>query len=357
MLTYSVLLFLSPVLKLLKKCTFALTLLFIALSAILIMRAHTVGTDTYTMLNIYMSTLSHNETMRSMAAIAPVYHIYSYFLYNIFPFPQAILICNGLLTMLCFFYFIRKFSDDKYLSIYLFVALGFYFQCFNAMRQMLALAVFLVSLSLIGSKRCKSGVIAAASAVGIHITVMIMLPLLIVFYRKKVNSALLLSGICLLVLSILLRDRILGYIASIVGQILPSYSMYINGSSIGFGNEGQGRIIWLYIFYAIIALGTYCITTISENHVYNRKTRLFMLPVLIGVSVGCLGVTNPLLARLSNYYLVFIIILIPLSLQYFKPVSRCLLYFCVMLVTMLPFYITLASNHGDVLPYKLFFLL
>lgn len=337
----SILLFLSPICGVISKlhaCRYisrwtCFYFLFMLLSGVLIMRTPSVGSDSYIMVNIYMTESS------PFMLTAPVYHVYSCFLYSILPFPQAILICNGLITMLCFFYFIRKFSDDVYLSIYLFVSLGFYSQCFNIMRQMLALAIFLVALSLIYSKRYKLGAILAVLSLGIHITVIIMFPLLLVFYKKRINSGLLLSSICLLILSILLRDTLLDCIAWFVVRFFPPYIMYINGGSVGFGYEGQGRIIWLYIFYAVLILGLYYITTLSRYYTYNAKARLFMLPVSICVAIGCLGVNNPLLSRLSIYYQVFIIILIPITLQYFKIVSRRLLYVCVILVTTLPFYI------------------
>ena len=330
-------------------------LLFAILSAVLIMRSSSVGTDTVAMIDIYMSTLSQNINERSMMIIAPVYYIYSYILYNIFSFPQAILIFNGLLTMLCFFYFIYKFSDDIYISIYLLISLGFYFQCFNAMRQMLALSLSLVAFCFVYSQRLKIGIIMHILSCGIHITAITMLPLLFVFYYKKVNSTLLLLSICLMVFFVLLRDVILHCIATIIGYILPSYSMYIVGNTIGLGNEAQGRIIWLYIFYAIVVFCVYCVTTISKNHMRNAKARLLMLSVSLGITIGCLGVTNPLFARLSSYYLIFVVILIPVALHYFKPISKSMLYISVIFVTLLPFYISIASNHGDVIPYKLFF--
>ena len=116
MLMYSILLFTSPFFLLIKNCcgckyrnNHGIYLLFILLSIILIMRADNVGTDTSAMMQIYMTTLSQNMSERTMAIIAPVYYIYSYVLYSIFPFPQSILIFNGLLTLLCIFYFIRRF--------------------------------------------------------------------------------------------------------------------------------------------------------------------------------------------------------------------------------------------------------
>ena len=330
-------------------------LLFVILSAVLVMRGSTVGTDTSTMIDIYMSPLSQNMNERSMIVIAPVYYIYSYILYQIFPFPQAILIFNGLLTMLCFFYFIHKFSDDIYISIYLLISLGFYFQYFNTMRQMLALSLSLVALYFVYSNKHRTGIIMYVLSFGIHITAITMLPLLFVFYRKRVNDSLLLLSIFLMVFSVLCCDTLLKCIATVIGYILPSYSMYVVGNIIGFGDEAQGRIIWLYIFYAIVVWGVYFVTTISKNHIRNEKARLFILSVSLGITVGCLGITNPLLARLSNYYLIFVVILIPVALHYFKPISKSMLYISVILVTLLPFYISIASNHGDVIPYKLFF--
>lgn len=332
-----------------------LLLLLAALAAIVALRAETVGTDALTTIKNYMATNSMRETGRSLRVIAPVYYSLSYCLFSLFPFPQAILVFCAVVTMACFFYFMRKFSDDVYLSIFLFITLGFYTISFNAIRQMLALSIMLVSASFIYSRRNIPGIILAALSCGIHITALIFLPMLFLFYWKKINNIFILACISCSVVCVAFRDAILSAISLIVSAILPSYNIYVYGSTIAFGNPSEGRIIWLYIFYLLILLGVYYLSNVGKNKILNAKARLLIVPVSIGVAIGCIGIHNPLFARLCLYYSVFIIILLPLSLQYFDSKSKLLLKIIVMATALVPFYVTLAANHADIIPYKVFF--
>ena len=329
-------------------------LIVIVLTIILVLRAESVGTDTMSTIYLYMSALSQEIENNTLSFKAPIYYLYSYILYNIFPYRHAIVFSNGIFTMLCFTYFIYKCSDDIYLSFYLFITLGFYFQCFNGMRQMLALSIFVVAFSQIYMRRIKRGVLLASIACGIHVTVIIALPLLAIFRLKRISNMFICMCIYILSLSVLFHNTIIAWVAYIINDFLPSYSGYVVGQSLTFGYTGQGRIVWLYLFYMLFILFTCYLNGKSKNHILEEKTKLFIIPILVGVSIGCWGITNPLFSRLSVYYLIFIIILIPAVLRYFNPVSRCILSTCIFILMLLPYFISLVSNHSHVVPYRLF---
>ena len=322
--------------------------LMLLLTAVLALRGR-VGTDTTTMVTIYMNVQNTHGSAK-----AGIYYIYSYCLYFFFPFPQAILISNAIITMTCLLHFIRVFSDDKFLSLYLYITLSYYTYSFNIMRQMLAAAIMLSAIACIYLGKNKRGIVYAIIACGMHITAAALFPMLLVFHWKKVNTVLLAACVCVSLFVLAFKDAFIALLVQILRRVLPAYGQYFADGTLSFdGYVSQGRIVWLYVFFVAVILALCFLATISKNNSLNEMARLFIVPSSIGTAIGFMGVTNPLFSRLALYYTVFMTILLPQALQYFKASSRIVAKVAIIIITFAPYYVTLASNHSHVIPYRL----
>lgn len=329
--------------------------MFTQMVALLALRYKNVGTDTVNTVDIFMSILS-NSGMERTFLIAPIYYIYSYLLYSIFPFEQTIIIFNACITLVCIFYFINIFSDDIFMSLYSFIALGFFFQCFNISRQYLALSIILLSFSLVYSGKIKLGIIFAFIACGMHITAIVALPLLPLFHYKKISHRKLFILLTTMFILSICSRFLINYLLSVLLLFYPSYKMYIfDTNTISFGSEGQGRFIWLLLFYFLVLILSIVLSLTIKNKKLVDKIKLFSIPVAASIFVGLMGIKNPLFARISVYFSVFLICLIPACIKAFVTKSRIIFYEVFLVVLVVPFYLTILFNHGDVLPYRFFF--
>lgn len=106
-------------------------------------------------------------------------------------------LCYSLLTVLLVCCFIEKYSPYVYLSLFIYYALGnYFFSSFNAMRQALAVAIFINSLSLVSEKKLwKYSFNVIVSACCVHFSSLILLPLYFLL-RKRYATIVKIIVIC-----------------------------------------------------------------------------------------------------------------------------------------------------------------
>ncbi|MBQ7453030.1 MAG: EpsG family protein, partial [Clostridia bacterium] len=196
----------------------AMTIIFIFISSF---RNFNVGYDTVNYLDYYV--------FKQKALNANVYEFLFEAIYTIcaflkLPFTIVSMIC-AIVSLSAFCYFIYKYSPDPIVSLFLFVALGFFGNTLNAVRQYLALAVFLWGVKYVIHGDFAKYLLCCLVAIMFHSSAFFLLPLYFLRYVKPNWKSLL--AICVIVALCIFGIKPLTYVISLFTKI-NYYDRYFN---------------------------------------------------------------------------------------------------------------------------------
>ncbi|MGL4865376.1 MAG: EpsG family protein [Cetobacterium sp.] len=243
------------------------------------------------------------------------------------------------IASLSFIYlFIKRNSNDKIFSLFLFYTFNFGFiSSLSTIRSFLAISILCFGTEYIYKKELKKYFFLVLIASLIHTSALIG----IVFYylyevRLKWYHYILIFGISLKMQELILMT-----------PIFSKYYIYFNLS------ESSKYMKYIMILYSILT-----ITLVS--YLKNKKLNFLNTMIFIGGIIGYNFNKNPGLNRISNYFLIYLIIYIPILIGRIKqPRIKLKLKILVMLITSLMFFYMLEVNYrstqrGRIIPYKIF---
>jgi hypothetical protein len=216
---------------------------------------------------------------------------------------SLIFLCYAAITLGGVFYYIFHFSPSWTISIYLFLFVPiFYLATFNAVRQWAAIAMILVSLVFLEQRKFFKMTLAAIIGSMLHISALIMclLPLFQFRYSKKVLVAVFFS-------IILLSKAIIEII------LLTPYALYLG--ELFTGGWSFLTIIYFGMLIYFVNYFDYFNKSVqmSRSQIIACNMNLASVLVLLGGYVLELDFLT--IMRLNNYFIIQLIILIPMWLK------------------------------------------
>lgn len=285
-----------------------------------------VGTDTRYYALAYQYLAEKGYIYRHAMSNSPIYIYYLKLFSHIIASSNGYMIATSVPTMACVFYFIKRYSKNYYISVYLFLTSYFYFFSLNTGRQFLAIALTLIVFDLVMRKKYLMSVFVYLIAIGVH-------------------SAALVLGVIYIVHMIHWNlQKILLVLATGVGG-----SGFIFAISEFFAETFNYQ--WMISFNAIQTIksrgGTstvyafYCLLTICLMVYWNLRSQNKLF-----VSVGgrdVLGIPQMDVAEVQFNYEVIVLLMIGMVIEFFFPTyilfSRVaymvILYFIVLLANAL----------------------
>lgn len=127
-----------------------------------------VGSDTRYYARAYIYLAEHGYVYQHAMSNSPVYIYYLKLFSRIISSPNGYMIATSVPTMICVFYFIKRYSKNYYISVYLFLSSYFYFFSLNAGRQFFAVALTLIVFDFVMRKKYLLSVIVYLIAIGVH---------------------------------------------------------------------------------------------------------------------------------------------------------------------------------------------
>lgn len=194
-----------------------LTMKIICFQMILIagFRSVTVGTDTITYQNIFEATKNMNLIRLFTYYIEPGYMIINKLIYLICTNYHFFLIFSGIIIYYGIYQLINNTSNNKIMSIFLFISIGYFSSSMNIMRQYYALTIIIVAIIkyLRNEKLSKVFILIAISST-IHYSAILMIPVIFLHYimfRSKFKEFTVFKYFCFLggLLSLLFLNSIL----------------------------------------------------------------------------------------------------------------------------------------------------
>lgn len=248
-------------------------------------------------------------------------------------------------TSFIFLYFIYKGiyenSDNIFISCLLIFLNQSYFYSMNMVRQAIAIAIIFYAYKYIKRKQRIKYVLFCLLASTIHISALLMVPLVLLTDIKLSNKKRVILIIFLMVLEPLIGE----IIENIVMH--TQYAWYYTSRF----NTGASPIILIVLNILIFVLNI--IYTNKEDDDYKILTNINF----IGICIMIFSSSIPVVSRLVRYFTIFQILLLPKIFKQEKnPISRLLLEFIVLGILFLVMYYQIIILKGEqVFPYRSIF--
>lgn len=232
-------------------------------------------------------------------------------------------------------------EDLMGISFFLYLCI-FYPASLNTMRQSLAVAIVFFSYKFILSKSFFQFFLWVVIAMQFHISSIVVLPVYwLINKEKKVNWSVFLSAFVIIIAAILNFQQIFYWISLIFNN--ERYIYYAD-----YTESMNSRLFFLNLVIFIFLIVVYRITESKDNN-----TNYYFILLLIGLTIGITGFISPYIKRISIFFDIVQILLIPkIALLASSKNNKYLMLFFVYLFGVtyfIVFYVWLGFS--DIVPY------
>ena len=293
-----------------------------------------VGTDfsnyQYMFMNIYKEELITQEAG---------YILLNKIAYKINPNPQTIFIVTSLIILLLVFVTIGKYCSRYELGLYLFITLFHYYASFNVIRQYIAIAITFYSVRYIFEKKFYKYLLSVIIASTFHLTAIIMIPFYFIAKIPMGNREYIYGSI-IGIMGLSLFEKI--YTSAI--DLFPKYEGYRESVLFSYGST-TGVVVYGIIFIVVYIFRKKLIQLDNRNMIYIKF-------IFVSFLVSILAIKGVLFARITGFFNIYAVILIPNLIDLFNKKEKKIVYYSILCIGYVYCYLTLKSGQADVLPYR-----
>ncbi len=257
---------------------------------------------------------------------------------------QVVFVIFAILTVIFAFLGIlnkkEKISISLGMLVYLFM---FFTSSFNGMRQCLAVVIMFFALKYIINKRFVKFLLFTLFAMCFHKTAIVLLPFYFILNIKNDNSLIKLVSLVAVTVLALNIDAFLNIMSNI--ELFEKYTVYTTGSIGGIGHIVLNILI-------LFVLSIYIKRLIH----YDKDNEKFFFLYLIGVILSMLSLKVVALARISSYFTIVLIYLLPAIPKVIKEKKEkeCITILMFMFIILLFILEVYVFGMSDVIPYQTF---
>ena len=328
-------------------------LVFIILIFIMGLRDISVGTDNKVYKIIYENIIYGKTSFRE-SSVEIGFTIFCFILgklgvgYYGFQFIVAVIV------NLSFGLFIHRFSKNKFLSLFLYVVTGIYFSAFNIVRQQLALCICLFAIYLVwtNKKMWWAYLLLVLLASTFHLSTLIFLPLIIVFY-KKFNNVHIIALFAIATIFMAYCEPICTWLSKTF--YIKYLEKYINTKY--FKSGFNTRSFLLTMGYVIALVGICIYEKLCKIKIDNAWSKYIYVMFVLIKYCSLFGCFSLLFSRVSSLFSFGIIILIPeLIHKTNNKILRIILTVASMVIfTVIIILQLIVFKQMDIFPYKFIF--
>ena len=324
--------------------TLLYNILFLFIIIVMVFRSSKVGTDLPVYLNRFESIgrtdFANIFSLSSKYSFEYGFTILNKILFIICPHKMAFMFATSLISLFGFYYAIKKYSNLKFLSVFLFITFCIMTNSMNTIRQYMAISILLYSLKyIIEKKSLLHFLILVLIATSIHSTsliFMIVYPLSLIITINKYYLFVLIST--LLIAALFGK----GIISLIIEN--TSFAWYLNRT----GGSGEEMLLILSIIYAFCYI-------LNSKYCKINMVLIWMHMLAMMLIFNVLSINFYIMERMMRYFSPCILILIPNSLSILPDRrKRTFLIIIVMLCFFLYFIYIMSSpeSSGNTNEYK-----
>lgn len=199
--------------------------------------------------------------------------------------------------------FINRYSLEKWLSVMLFVAFGFYFASFHILRQTIAMGIILFAYDYIVKRNLKMFLLYVGMAVMFHYTAILFIVTYFLWSERDKRISMI-RFITFLSICFIFNTWVIDFMMNTAYGYVTRYFAYQSSAVQG---EGYGMLILL------IAM-TFSGMIMSPNYLGKRGKLLFLL-VVIATCAQILATSFSVFARVVWYWSIAVIAYVPLIIN------------------------------------------
>lgn len=316
-----------------------MSILFIQLFLILAVRDYSVGSDTtayislFERINIY-PFLNFNISRHEFGYIL-LNKIIGLFTQN----KQLFISIIAFLPLVLIFRFIKRESKIKWLTVVLFITLGFYTNSFNWFRQIIAMALIVNSIEYVKTNQLKKFIGITILASLFHITALVFIP---IYFIKNIKISI--KSITIYVFMGVFIFFFSRPIINIVVSLLATYEYTVDS-----GGGTTFLLILIMILFFSLFFKKNILSASPEQQVYYHILFFAILFQLFALEFG-------LMTRVVRYFSIFLIVFIPNIIYYLRDKYITILGLSMVCVlTLLIYYYSLLNDISSITPYRFFF--
>lgn len=315
------------------------------------LRASSIGNDTANYLRIYTIIQKGNFIEGWEERFEPGYLILNRLLASFFQEQQIILLVTSIIIYGGFLYFIVKFSSNVWLSVFLFITLGYFGQSLNTIRLCIAYSILLFSYSFLRKKQFITFVIIVLLATMFHRTAIIFL---LAYFVQNIKLNKWIFGIWVIFTATV--TIYMQVFLDILFKIYPTFQYYIGTNYVSSGKLAS--ILYLLIWLLVLIFGL-AIQWKKRGETISKDISIMTFFMMIAVSIYSFSLRFNLLDRIAQFFSMFGIVYIPNTLELIK--SKRKKYILTMIIVMLFFsyFVTIQVFRPEwnvIYPYKTFWM-
>lgn len=251
---------------------------------------------------------------------------------------QFVIVISSIFTIVGMVYWIFKYSENVFLSSYLYFCLGLYFASFCWIRQYLALSISLFALNKIKDNKPIQAFLIVLLASCFHYSALCLLPMCL-FGKISFNFKSTISLISIAILVVILWDKIVSYAL----KIFPKFSTYIG--TIHMSGKNINSLI-------LVSLLMLLFWVYKKQLVFDDKTNvIYVNAMFLAFIISLFQLKLELVDRFPPFYISYAILGIPAIEHSYKNDNKIIFRCLVVMFGLVWFVYTLYNNYSGVVPY------
>lgn len=310
--------------------TFHLVLSFCLLVCVSGFR-YSIGSDYFNYIDIY-------DNIDTSFYVEPLFWLLNYTVRFLGGNAQVVIFISSLITVFFVYRALLKLSDCIYVSLLYYVISFLFFESLNTVRQGLAISISFYAYSFFIKRQYKVCSLCILASILFHYSCIIAL-FIFAISSKRIRPAV---WLFILPFSFLFGNGIMSMILSFFSNVLSlsGYASYLNHV------EVRGVSSGLFQFF----LNGLSFLFLSLYNRYGKEKTVYLNFFLMSVVMYNIFLSFYVALRLYFYPFIFIVILIPLTIQLFSLKSKWIFYFFITSVFVI--YTVVSLNNVDYIPYK-----
>lgn len=288
-----------------------LAFIFLFLTLLVVFRDVSIGNDT----GQYYSDFRHYKPWDFDNRYEVGYNILQSLSKILSSSDHAIFMTVGLISMMLFYNFIRRYSGYYFLSVIIFIFLGFWGSSLNIIRQVIACAVISFSYRYLLSRNAFKFIICMVIAASFHTTAIVFSIVWLIKSIKLSEKTLLLA-----IIGVMMAYTSFSALLAFTFSIDDSYEGYTDSI---FGEGNRIGAIFQAVCYIGLVVFAWCIRLkVGAKKFRTAGLDLPFILSFLGAAILLMSYNMSIFGRLAQYFNIFELILIPNAVRLFRPLQQ-----------------------------------
>lgn len=326
------------------KNLFFLRVCFLVFTILVGFREFNVGNDTSTYLALFKNcSILGWKSIELIANYEKGYLILNVLISLISNSSRFFMIILSIICNYSIYKFIKDNSKNYFVSIIFYITLLFFYSSMTMMRQFVALSIILLGFKYVKNKSLIKFILIVLLASTFHSSAFIALLLYPMYHLKFTNK----KVVLILIISI--------FVYVFLGSLFNNISLYLNKSTAYIDKLGDVKVA--SVLYTAVYFVIYIFTYVLLKNNKNEKNNSFYLFIaLISFLINFLSIKISILSRASQYFTIFIIVILPNIIDQYKfdKRSKPIMYFiiCILFIIYSSTIICLRPEWNSAFNYK-----